>query len=160
MPIGPARLADLDPGMSVDTFVLGLGALAVVVVTTALVAWPAWRMAAGRQRNNSDLIPTDVRRPGRFGSTFRPAGVPLTASIGVRWAFETGRGRNNVPVRTGIIGTALSVAAVAATLTFGANFVHLVNTPASTDRRGTPPLTCSSKGYQAASNTNSHIAQV
>ena len=129
MPIGPARLADLHPGMSVDTFVLGLGALAVVVVSTALVAWPAWRMAAGRQLNNSDLIPTDVGRPGRLGSTFRPAGVPLTASIGVRWAFETGRGRNKVPVRTGIIGTALSVATVAATLTFGANFVHLVNTP-------------------------------
>jgi hypothetical protein len=129
MPIGPARLADLHPGMSVDAFVLGLGSLAVVVVTTMLVVWPAWRMAAGRQMNDSDLVSTNARLPGGLARTFGRGGVPLTASIGVRWALETGRGRNNVPLRTGVIGTALSVATVAATLTFGANFVHLVDTP-------------------------------
>ena len=129
MPIGPARLADLHPGMSVDPFVLGLGALAVVVVTTALVVWPAWRMAAGRQLNDSDRVSTNAQLSGGLARTFGRVGAPLTASIGVRWALETGRGRNNVPLRTGIIGTALSVATVAATLTFGANFVRLVDTP-------------------------------
>ena len=129
MPIGPARLADLHPGISVDIFVLGLGAAVIVVVTTALVAWPAWRMARGRQLNDSDRLRTRIRHPGGLARMFGLSGVPLTASIGVRWALEAGRGRNNVPLRTGIIGTALSVATVAATLTFGANFVHLVNTP-------------------------------
>ena len=129
MPIGPARLADLHPGMSVDTFVLGLGALTVVVVTTALVVVArvaeGGRTPAERFRSALDKRST----PGGLARTFGRVGAPLTASIGVRWALETGRGRNNVPLRTGVIGTALSVATVAATLTFGANFAHLVDTP-------------------------------
>jgi hypothetical protein len=49
--------------------------------------------------------------------------------VGVRLAVEPGRGRTAVPVRSALAGTVLSVLAVTAALTFGANLLHLVNSP-------------------------------
>ena len=46
MPIGPARVAEPHPGFSANWAVLGLGAIAVVVVVYARVAWPVWRLAS------------------------------------------------------------------------------------------------------------------
>ena len=57
------------------------------------------------------------------------AGVPVIAATGVRLALEPGRGRAAVPVRSALAGTALSVLAVVAALTFGANLLHLVHSP-------------------------------
>ena len=53
----------------------------------------------------------------------------MTAAAGVRLALEPGRGRTAVPVRAALAGTALSVLAVTAAFTFGANLLQLVNTP-------------------------------
>ncbi len=49
--------------------------------------------------------------------------------MGARLALEPGRGRTAVPVRSALAGTALSVLAVTAAFTFGANLLHLVNAP-------------------------------
>ena len=68
------------------------------------------------------------RRP-RLTAWLAGAGAPVTAAAGVRLALEPGRGRTAVPVRAALAGTALSVLAVTAALTFGANLLHLVNTP-------------------------------
>jgi hypothetical protein len=43
--------------------------------------------------------------------------------------LEPGRGGGAVPVRSAITGAALSVLAVTAAFTFGANLLHLVHTP-------------------------------
>ena len=51
------------------------------------------------------------------------------AAIGVRMAFEPGRGRSAVPVRSALAGMAVAVAAVAAALVFGASLAQLVDTP-------------------------------
>jgi putative ABC transport system permease protein len=53
----------------------------------------------------------------------------VTAATGVRLALEPGRGRTAVPVRSALIGAALSVFVVTAAFTFGANLLHLVHTP-------------------------------
>ena len=53
----------------------------------------------------------------------------MTAVTGVRLAFDPGQGRTAVPVRSACAGLILSVAAVAAAVTFGANLLHLVHTP-------------------------------
>src|SRR5207248_3479684 len=45
MPIGPARLAEPDPGVNADPLVLAAGAAAIVALLVALAAWPAWRLA-------------------------------------------------------------------------------------------------------------------
>jgi hypothetical protein len=50
-------------------------------------------------------------------------------TAGARLALEPGRGRTAVPVRGALAGTMLSVLAVTAAFTFGANLLHLVNTP-------------------------------
>ncbi len=57
------------------------------------------------------------------------AGAPVTAVTGVRLAFDPGQGRTAVPVRSVLLGLALSLAAVTAAATFGANLLHLVHTP-------------------------------
>src|SRR5207248_5547218 len=55
--------------------------------------------------------------------------APVTMTAGARLALEPGQGRTAVPVRSALAGTMLSVLAVTAAFTFGANLLHLVNTP-------------------------------
>ena len=50
--------------------------------------------------------------------------------VGVRFALEPGRGRTAVPVRSALVGTALAVAMVVATLTFASSLHTLVSHPA------------------------------
>ena len=126
MPIGAARLAEPDPGVSADATVLAAGAAATVVLLAAQAAWPAWRLAsAGAPRSRTPAAP----HPWPFTAWLARAGAPVTMTAGVRIALEPGRGRTAVPVRSALAGTALSVLAVTAALTFGANLLHLVNTP-------------------------------
>ncbi|MBV9204482.1 MAG: FtsX-like permease family protein [Actinobacteria bacterium] len=126
MPIGPARLAEPDPGVSVNGVVLAAGFAAIVVLLLARVAWPAWRQASARPAAEHD--PAGGRR-SRAAEWLAGSGAPVTAVTGVRLALDPGRGRTAVPVRAAFLGTALAVAAVAAAVTFGANLLHLVNTP-------------------------------
>ncbi len=49
---------------------------------------------------------------------------------GIRFAFESARGRNAVPVRSTMFGAALAIAVVTSTVTFGASLNHLVSHPA------------------------------
>ena len=49
---------------------------------------------------------------------------------GLRFALESGRGRNAVPVRSAIAGTVLAVAVLVTTVTFGASLNNLVSHPA------------------------------
>ncbi len=68
MPIGAARLAEPDPGVSADATVLAVGAATIVVLLVARVAWQAWRWCARKGGN-----------PGPF-----PAhGSTLTAPTGL-----------------------------------------------------------------------------
>jgi hypothetical protein len=49
--------------------------------------------------------------------------------MGVHFAFESGRGRTAVPVRSVLVGTVVAVALVVATLTFASGFSTLVSHP-------------------------------
>jgi hypothetical protein len=126
MPIGPARLAEPDPGFSADAMVLAAGAAALVMLLVALAAWPAWRLASTGARGG-DRSAAAGRRPP-LTAWLAGAGLPVTAAVGVRLALEPGRGRTAVPVRAALAGTVLSVLAVTAAVTFGANLVRLVKT--------------------------------
>jgi hypothetical protein len=128
MPVGTARLAEPDPGVSADWLVLSLGAAAIVVLLVARVAWPAWRQAcvpASSRPGPESLAGPGTRLTGWLAGT----GAPVTVTAGVRFALESGRGRGAVPVRAALAGTTLSVLAVTAAFTFGANLLHLVQTP-------------------------------
>ena len=128
MPIGQARLAEPDPGMSIDIAVLAGGFAAIVVLLVAWVAWPAWRQASVRPSGEQDAENAPGRR-SRTAEWLARAGAPVTAVTGVRLALDPGQGRAAVPVRSALIGLTVAVAAVAAAVTFGTNLLRLVDTP-------------------------------
>jgi FtsX-like permease family len=136
MPIGPARLAEPSPGVSVNGPVLAAGFAAIVVLLVARVALTAWRQAsvrpagAGAHADPAGLpVIAVTRRRSRFAERLAAAGAPLPAVTGVRLALDSGRGRASVPVRSALLGLAVAVAAVAVAVTFGVNLQRLVDTP-------------------------------
>jgi hypothetical protein len=128
MPIGPARLAEPDPGIEVNLAVLGAG-FAVIVLLPLIVLLPTvWRAAARAPGPLGVADPTASARPSRLGSALGLAGS-VPGATGVRMAFEPGRGRTAVPVRSALIGTTVAIAAVAVALVFGTSMIGLVSTP-------------------------------
>ena len=127
-PIGIARLAEPSPGVSADWLVLATGAAAIVLLLTVRASWPAWRVASARVTGRA----VAARGPGRrswLAGGLAGTGAPVTMVAGVRLAVEPGRGRTAVPARAALAGATLSVLAVTAALTFGANLTSLVHTP-------------------------------
>jgi hypothetical protein len=112
-PVGKARVADLSPGFAFDTVVLIPGAAIAVLVVLAVGAWPAMRTA----RHATPAGAADVARPARLSwiaLALSGSGAPPSALIGVRQALERGRGRDAVPSRTALLGSALAVTALTA----------------------------------------------
>lgn len=130
-PIGPARIAEPDPGVSVDGPVVGAGLAAIVVLLLARVAVTAWRQASVRAAIGAvgSMPPAGRDRRPLLADRLAVAGAPLAAVTGVRFALATGRGGQHVPVRGALLGLAVAIAAVGAAVTFGVNLVRLVNTP-------------------------------
>jgi ABC-type antimicrobial peptide transport system permease subunit len=132
MPIGPARLAEPAPGVAVDLPVLAAGFAAVALLPVAALAPSAWRAvrrtteAGGLTGGRGAAAPA---RASRLAGLFGHAGW-VTSATGMRMAFEPGRGRTAVPVRTALAGTAVAVGAVTAALVFAASLFGLVATPA------------------------------
>lgn len=128
MPIGPARLAEPDPGFSTDPPVMLAGLAAIALLPLAVLAPVAWRVA---RRGGSTLGAAGqggAARPSRLAIMLSRAGA-VTTAIGLRMAFEPGRGRTAVPVRSALGGTALAVGAVVAATIFGTSLISLVSTP-------------------------------
>ena len=108
MPIGAARLAEPDPGVSADWLVLSAGAAIIVVLLVARTLWPAWRLASVRGTAAREAA---AGRRSRLAGWLAGAGAPVTMTAGARLAMEPGRGRTAVPVRAALAGTTLSVLA-------------------------------------------------
>ena len=128
MPIGPARLAEPTPGVEVNLAVLGIGFAIIVVLPLAVLVPQAWRAAGRAQGPLGVAEPVGPARPSRLGSALGLAGS-VPGSIGVRMAFEPGRGRTAVPVRSALAGTIVAVAAVTTAVVFGTSLIALVGTP-------------------------------
>ena len=126
LPVGPARLADPSPGVSADPLVLGCGFAAIALLPLAILAPAAWRaVARAAGPTSANTIPG---RPSAVGAALSRWGS-VTGGVGVRMAFEPGRGSTAVPVRSALAGTIAAVAAVAGALVFGASLVGLVGSP-------------------------------
>lgn len=131
MPIGPARLAEPAPGTEVNLAILGAGAAVIALAPLAVLVPAAWR-AAGQAGG-----PLGVAEPGQAGAPARTSRLgaalglagSVSGSVGVRMAFEPGRGRTAVPVRSALAGSAIATAALAAAAVFGASLITLVSTP-------------------------------
>jgi hypothetical protein len=126
-PIGAARRAELHTGVDLNLAVLALGLLTTVVLFLGRAAIPAWRLSW----RPAGLRPVEDARGLRpsFANRLAAGGLTPSGVAGVRMALEPGRGRTSVPVRTTIVGAVIGLAAVAATVTFGANLDRLTTTP-------------------------------
>jgi hypothetical protein len=106
--------------------VLGLGPLVLIAGLSAVAVALAYRQAPHRAARR--------RPPGRPGSAAARAaassGLPAPAVEGIRFALDPGAGRNTVPGRPAILGTALATFVVVATVTFGASLNNLIAHPA------------------------------
>ncbi|MBO0788415.1 MAG: ABC transporter permease, partial [Actinobacteria bacterium] len=128
MPIGPARLAEPSPGIGANLAVLAVGLAAIALLPTVMVAPAAWGVASRSRGPESRVDPAAQRRPSRLGAALGRAGS-VTGAIGARMAFEPGRGRTAVPVRSALAGIAVAAMAVTAAAVFGSSLLGLVGTP-------------------------------
>ena len=124
MPIGLARVAEPNNGFSIDALVLGVGALATVLVVMALAAWPMWKYSKGVPD-----APLGAATPSRVARTAAVSGLSPAMSTGVSLALESGRGRTAVPVRSSLMSVTIAIVGLAGALTFGAGLDHLLQTP-------------------------------
>jgi hypothetical protein len=125
-PIGPVRAVYPDGGFSFDWPILGLGFvfLTMVMLATAIVL--VRRRTRRSTLHRGSLSPAAGSKAGRWAADI---GLPVTAVVGVRFALESGRDREKVPVRSALVGAVLAVAIVVTTLTFGSSLATLVSHP-------------------------------
>jgi len=125
-PIGAARIAEPHPGVAIDASVLGIGVAGLIAVLIGAAILPA-RHAA--RRSEREEIERSFARSSRLAQGATKAGLPASASTGIRMALEPGRGSSAVPVRTVVLGAVVSIIALTAAYTFGASLDHAVATP-------------------------------
>ena len=125
MPIGPLRKVEVSTGIDFDLAVLGLGALIIIAVLSAVTAAAAWREMPQRlvRRRGS---PT---RPSRVVGALASAGMGPAAVTGVQLALEPGDSSRAVSVRSVMAGAAIAIGALVASVTFGASLSTLVRHP-------------------------------
>src|ERR1700733_2805290 len=128
MPVGPARTAEPRPGVEVNVAILAASFAVIAIVPLALLVPSAWRAATRTRRPLGVAEPTEPGRVPRLGTALGLAGS-VTGGLGLQMAFEPGRGRTAVPVRSALVGTAAATAAVVAALVFGTSLIGLVSTP-------------------------------
>jgi MacB-like periplasmic core domain/FtsX-like permease family len=126
-PLGSVRAVYPYRGVAFDWTVLGVGVLVLIGVLSALAVALAYRRAPHRVALRRQRIRVRGSTAVRAASA---SGLPPSAVEGVRLALDPGTGRNAVPVRSAILGAALAMIVMIATVTFGASLDTLVSHPA------------------------------
>jgi hypothetical protein len=125
-PIGPVRPVYPTPGVTFDWTVLGLGALVLIIGLGAVAVALAQLGAPDRA---SRLRRGATKRGSGVARGAANSGLPVAAAVGIGFALAPGTGRNGVPMRSAIVGAALAMTVVIATVTFGASLDSLVSRP-------------------------------
>ena len=126
-PLGSVRAVYPYPGIAFDWTVLGVGVLVLTGVLSAVAVALAYRRAPHRLALRRQRIRVRGSTAVRAASA---SGLPPSAVEGVRLALDPGTGRNAVPVRSAILGAAVAMIVMIATVTFGASLDTLVSHPA------------------------------
>jgi hypothetical protein len=124
-PIGLARQAEISPGFSFDAAILLSGAAALALLLTGRTAVTALRVT----RAGAGAPAAAGGRGSRAARWMAHAAFPPTAVSGVRLAFEPGRDRTTVPVRSAVFGMTAALAAVMAAVVFGSSLAHVIADP-------------------------------
>jgi hypothetical protein len=125
-PLGPVRSVFPDRGISADWTVIGFGLLVLIGVLSVVAIALAYRGAPHRVAQRVRLV---IPRGSKVVQSLASTGLPASGVVGVRMALEPGGGRTALPVRSALMGTAVAVALVVATVTFGSSLQTLVSHP-------------------------------
>jgi hypothetical protein len=126
-PLGPVRPVYPASGVAFDWTVLGVGLVVLVGGLGVISVVLAYLVAPHRVARRAGLVATRDSSVARIAAY---AGLSPPAVVGVRFALEPGQGRSAVPVRSALMGAAVAVVTVVATLTFGSGLRTLVSHPA------------------------------
>ena len=124
-PLGPVRPYDPHPGVAVDWTVIGFGMLALILVLGVL----AVALAVLRDPHRLALRQRRPRTPSHLARGAANAGLGVSAVAGIRFALEPGAETEAVPVRSAILGAALALTVIVATIVFGSSLNSLVSHP-------------------------------
>jgi hypothetical protein len=113
-------------GFAIDWTVLGLG-FVLLIVALGIVALVQSFRGTSRRVARSRRAPL---RRSTIARGIEATGMPVAGVVGVHFALEPDHGRTAVPVRSVLVGSALAVALVVATVTFASGFTTLVSHPA------------------------------
>jgi hypothetical protein len=116
MPIGPLRAIDPARGRHVDAAVFALGCLSLLALAVL-----------------GTTLSLRRRRPPRSGrpvvaDELARSGLPVPIVSGVRFALDRGRD-TDVPLRSTLFGITIAIAALVATLVYGASLTRFTATP-------------------------------
>jgi ABC-type lipoprotein release transport system permease subunit len=120
MPIGLARVAELQDGIRVDPLVVGCGALAIVAAVVVLRLIASWRLSAARVAR---------RRPPVARRLLAHSRLSPSADMGVRFALDSGRGETATGVWTTVLGATLTIALLAGLWGFQTSLQHMLDSP-------------------------------
>jgi hypothetical protein len=126
-PLGPVRPIYPHPGVAFDWIALGGGCLLLLIGLGAIAIILARGVMRGLTRNRGITQPRGESRPLRAVMNL---GLPIAATMGLRFALDSGRGRNISSNRSTMLGAVLAVTVLVGTVTFGASLDSLVSRPA------------------------------
>lgn len=127
LPLGLAGVAEPNPGLSVDTWALLLGAVGILCVVILCGALPNWWAARNAVQAHSRY--RVERRPIRLVAALLRWGSPAPLTTGVAWALQPGPERTAAPVRTTIAVSTIGIAALTGAFVFSSSLGHLLDTP-------------------------------
>jgi FtsX-like permease family len=127
-PLGPVRPVYPTRGVAFDWTVLGAGFLILVAVLGSVTVLAMLREI--RRHTAAHRAVPPARRQARLLRGTAALGIPVSIETGLRFATETGRGRNAAPVRFAMLGAMLAVTVLVSSLTFGGSLNNLVSHPA------------------------------
>ncbi len=121
-PLGRPSILEPEPGLEVNVAVLAVGG-AVTVLMAVLV----FSVVASVELRT---VRPRLRRPPSRAMRLLGAVAPAPVLLGARLAVEGGRRREGVSGRSAMVGAALGIAGLVASLTFARSVDHLVVSPA------------------------------
>lgn len=120
-PIGPARRAEVEPGLRVDTSTLLTGTAVTIAALVLVAAWPLWRRAQSSHRSST--------RRQRPIAVLRSTWAPLAVSTGARFALERDATRRSISAGASIAGACTAIVVAVAAMVLTASIDHVVDTP-------------------------------
>lgn len=125
-PLGPVRRVYHPAGLVFDWTVLGLGLVALAGLSSLAALYFAWRSLPHRVARLGRLR---YERPSLLAGRAAAAGLPLPGVVGFQFAVKPASGGSSVSSRWAMVGAAVAVMTLTATMTFSASLDNLVKHP-------------------------------